>query len=215
MLVEILVSMNSAIVQRCRVIPYGAASVGQALGLMVKQNRFPRPSRVFLDGDQAQAPGCVNLPGDDAPERVVFGSLKVVNWDGISQRVGRDFSFVADACERAMLRSNHHEWLEEAATKLVLRTDILWQAMCAQWATHQLTQLEAKATVQTVEDSLIGLGLEKVQIIATPVPAPLPTEVGPPVFGSLPVVTQNVSKSKSSSNETLPLFEQSNSGGEK
>ena len=71
MLIELIVahSKNDESVLRCRTIKYGAASVGQALGIMAVQNRFPRPSFVFLDGDQGIAPGCMNLPGDEAPEQ--------------------------------------------------------------------------------------------------------------------------------------------------
>src|ERR1022692_819301 len=69
---EIIVSHSSQIISRCLIVPYGAASVGQALGQMAQAKRFPRPTQVYLDGDQPPMPGCVRLPGDDAPERVVF-----------------------------------------------------------------------------------------------------------------------------------------------
>jgi hypothetical protein len=61
---------------RCQIIPFGAANVGQALGQMIDQDRFPRPSLVFLDGDNEPTIGCIILPGGDAPERVVFSSAK-------------------------------------------------------------------------------------------------------------------------------------------
>jgi hypothetical protein len=41
-----------------------------------RQDRFPRPTCVFLDGDNDAAPGCHLLPGADAPEQVVFRELK-------------------------------------------------------------------------------------------------------------------------------------------
>ena len=72
MLQEIIGSVDKAMLLRCEIIPFGAASVGMALGQMVSAGRFPRPSLVFLDGDQERTPGCLLLPGDDAPERVVF-----------------------------------------------------------------------------------------------------------------------------------------------
>jgi len=37
----------------------------------------------FLDADNAAAPGCVLLPGDDAPERVVFKGLKAGKWGNL------------------------------------------------------------------------------------------------------------------------------------
>jgi len=47
MLIEILTAHDPDLVRRSRVIEYGAASVGQALGQMVASNRFPRPTLVF------------------------------------------------------------------------------------------------------------------------------------------------------------------------
>jgi hypothetical protein len=73
---EILVKFAPAIVQRCEFTPHGAASAGYVLGQMDHEKRFKRPTKVFVDGDQEQRPGCIILPGDEAPERVVFSDLK-------------------------------------------------------------------------------------------------------------------------------------------
>jgi len=156
MLVEILAKFSQQTVLRCRTIPYGAASVGQALGIMVSQKRFPRPSCVFLDGDQAEAIGCTRLPGDDAPERVVFSELKAKNWGKVSERTGRPHPNVSDACSQAMLSENHKEWVIRAATSLVLGGDIVWQALCAEWANNCLNGEEAKKVIQPIDDALIG-----------------------------------------------------------
>jgi hypothetical protein len=126
---------------------------------MVDQGRFPRPSGVFLDGDQAESFGCVNMPGQDAPERVIFEQLKLRNWLQVSQRVGRDHAAVVDACLQAMLLQNHPDWVNAAATKLVLGGDILWQALCAEWAANCLENDDAKKIVQPIEDALIGVPL--------------------------------------------------------
>jgi predicted ATPase len=67
---EIVVAQDRELIKRVQIVAFGAASVGLALGQMI--TRFPRPSIVFLDGDQPSAPGCEILPGQDAPERVVF-----------------------------------------------------------------------------------------------------------------------------------------------
>ena len=40
------------LLKRIKIIPFGAASVGAALGIMVQESRFPRPSCVFLDGEK-------------------------------------------------------------------------------------------------------------------------------------------------------------------
>lgn len=155
MLQEILVAFAPDLVNRVQIIPFGTASVGQALGLMVKNKRFPRPSVVYLDGDQAASEGCVLLPGGDAPERVVFEALRKNNWTLLDAATSRDFALVADACDRAMASNNHHEWVSSAASKVVLASDTLWQAMCAEWATNCLTKALAEVVISPIRESLL------------------------------------------------------------
>lgn len=151
---EVLVAHAPDLVQRCLIAPYGAASVGQALGLMVASDKFPRPTRVFLDGDQPTSPGCALLPGGDAPERVVFGALKAIGWVGVAPRVGRSHSQLVDSCEKAMTAEDHHEWLRLAADELLLGGVILWQAMCAEWASKCVDKATAKAIVEPIAEAL-------------------------------------------------------------
>ena len=169
MLAEILIESNADLVQRCQIIPFGAASVGRSLGEMVTGGRFPRPSRVFLDGDQAPAAGCSILLGEDAPERVVFSALKHLGWQGIATRTGREYARVADACERAMSTPDHHQWTTQAASPLFLTTENLWQPMCAEWASQCLDGRDAASVAEVVEDALAGLSF----------PATLPTRPAP------------------------------------
>jgi predicted ATPase len=174
LLIEILTRYSSDLVSRCRVTPYGAASVGQSLGIMVSEKRFPTPTCVFLDGDKSEAPGCFLLPGGDAPERVVFDGLHEVQWRGLDHRVARDFPSVSDACNNAMTLSNHHDWIKQAALTLTLGGDILWQAMCSAWVEHCADQTECNAVTQAVADTVQG--------IASPsgAPATTPTATTPP-----------------------------------
>ena len=154
MLREILVRHDPEAIRRSSVVPFGAASVGLALGQMVAEHRFQRPSLVFLDGDQAGGPGCLLLPGGDAPERVVFADLSNAGWQGIAVRVGRAHADVVDACTQAMALANHHEWIGHAANQLVLGSQNLWQALCAEWATRCLPMDQALAVVQPVQEAL-------------------------------------------------------------
>ena len=153
---EIIVAHSKGMIERCSMIPYGAANVGRALGLMVFQGRFTRPSCVFLDGDQAEAPGCVLLPGGDAPERVVFGDLQKVNWAKMSERTGRAFADVADACNQAMSLTDHHDWVMSAASKLVLPGETLWQSLCQEWANSFLSAANATPIIQAISDLMMA-----------------------------------------------------------
>jgi predicted ATPase len=212
MLTELLVQFSPQLSQRrCQIIPYGAASVGKALGQMVIGRRFPRPTRVFLDGDQAESPGCLRLPGDDAPERVVFSVLEASNWADLAPRVARPFADVADACARALALNDHHEWVQSAATALNLQGDILWQAMCSEWI-RTASAPEAEVITRAIEDALSGIGPEEPD--APPsghvtVAAPFSPEPRP-----LSLPKKRKRETASVSNEQRRLFQQSDDDGQ-
>jgi len=150
---EILSRHAPELFVKCSIIPYGAANLGVALGQMVIGNRFPRPTRVFLDGDQGAAQGCILLPGDDAPERVVFEDLRTEHWRNLWTRIGRDVASVTDACERAMTLADHHEWVRYAANQLMCGGDALWQAMASEWA-GAAPDAKVRIVVDGVADAL-------------------------------------------------------------
>jgi predicted ATPase len=153
MLSELLAYHGKDVFPRCQIIPFGAASVGHALGQMVDSERFPRPSLVYLDGDNASAPGCLLLPGGDAPEQVVFMALRKKNWGNLWSRIGRDISLVDDACQKAMTLADHHEWVRLAANQLKCGGDTLWQAMCAEWAAA-FPAIEAEKAIRPIEEAI-------------------------------------------------------------
>ena len=154
---EIIVAADRELLSRVRLIPYGAASVGMALGQMAGEGRFPRPSIVFLDGDQAEAAGCALLPGNDAPEQVIFASLQQNDWPDIATRIGRSPSETIDALNRAMMIADHHEWVGNAADRLIIGGDILWQALCASWASNCATDTEKIVVAQPIRDAVEGI----------------------------------------------------------
>jgi predicted ATPase len=151
---ESLVKADRDLLSRIKLIPYGSASVGMALGMMAHQKRFPRPSTVFLDGDQSPADGCDILPGDEAPERVVFGRLAEKNWPGMAQRVGRGTSETIDALTKSTALADHKEWVRDAADRLLLGGDVLWQAACAAWAQNCATSEELEMIVKPIATAL-------------------------------------------------------------
>lgn len=156
LIIEIIACHGPEFARRCRVVPFGAANLGRALGEMVANKRFPRATCVFLDGDNVPSRGCTLLPGDDAPERVVFEALLSKGWGTLNQRVGRDYSRVADACAMAMTLDDHHQWVNSAGSSLLVPGSHLWQAMCSVWAADCLTTDAAKIVLQPIEDILIG-----------------------------------------------------------
>jgi predicted ATPase len=157
LLKEILVEHSKDSVLRCRFIPFGSAQVGLSLGQMIEKNSFPRPSCVFLDGDQQSAIGCNLLPGDDAPERVVFNGLETKGWVGVAERIGRSHTDIVDACKRAMVYGDHKDWLHRAAEQLIVGSDSLWEALCRCWVVSVLKKEDAGRTIKPIEDCLVRL----------------------------------------------------------
>jgi hypothetical protein len=153
MLEELLAYRAKDIFPRCSVIPYGASNVGKSLGLMLTTKKFPRPTCVFLDGDSSQSDGCIMLPGNDAPEIVVFSALRARAWGNLWARLGRDTSSTEDACTGAMTLSDHHEWVRYAANQLRCGTAVLWQSMCAEWV-RSIDDSDSKPIVDAIVDAL-------------------------------------------------------------
>ncbi|HUY41778.1 MAG TPA: AAA family ATPase [Candidatus Dormibacteraeota bacterium] len=152
---EALVAANEReVLSRIKVLPYGSASVGHALGQMVSGKRFGRPTVVFLDGDQDKSVGCNLLPGEDAPERVVFGALKQIAWIGVHDKIGRSASETIDALNKSITIADHHEWVRSAADSLVVGTEVLWQAMCGAWTTHCTKSAILDSIALPIKDAL-------------------------------------------------------------
>lgn len=152
---EMLVRESRELLSRSKVIPFGTASVGMSLGLMNSQNRFPRASVVFLDGDQSPAPGCKLLPGGDAPEIVVFGALQSQGWRDVASMINRRPAETIDALNAAMPLANHHHWVQAAADRLVVGSDILWRALVVSWCNHCASSAEIEAVAGPVQDALM------------------------------------------------------------
>jgi predicted ATPase len=157
LLEEIVVAERKELSRRCFIIPYGVASVGRALGSMVRDKRFPRPTIVFLDGDQEATEGCHLLPGGDAPEHVVFEDLKKLGWRDVSPRVSRSSSDVIDALESAMTQANHHDWIRAAASQLLTGGTELWRALASTWAENCLQNADGMRIAESLQDTIDGL----------------------------------------------------------
>lgn len=127
---EIIQAKSRDNLLRIDVLPYGSASVGKSLGIMLHQSRFKKPTIVILDGDQDPAQGCILLPGGDAPERVIFDCLSALEWPKIASRIERSHSELVDAACTAMTLHDHHDWVRHVADKVVIGGNELWRAMC-------------------------------------------------------------------------------------
>jgi predicted ATPase len=151
---EILVKYEPALLNRVQIIPFGAASVGQTLGEMVQAKKFPRASVVILDADLDNSPGCLLLPGDDAPERVIFEDLDEQNWSFMAQKINRSHSTLVDNAKLAMTISEHGEWIRHVAENLAIGSQELWRAMCSIWVETCTTKNQVAEIIKTVREAL-------------------------------------------------------------
>jgi predicted ATPase len=154
LVMETLSQKDRDLGSRVLVTTFGAASVGYQLGQMVASKRFSRATGVFLDGDCAPGEGCCILPGEDSPERVVFADLAETNWGDLWIRLLRDTSIVSDALNASLALSDHHDWIPEAAKRLMVGSNILWHAMCAEWVKRCMKREDYERIKQYVEDRL-------------------------------------------------------------
>jgi predicted ATPase len=153
---EIIVKYKPNFINRVQIIPFGAASVGQALGKMVYEDKFPRPSIVILDADQNQSAGCLLLPGDDAPERVIFEALDQKKWPLIAQRINRSHSSLVDQAKRALTLPDHHDWIRQIADHLIIGGDELWRAFSSVWVETCTIEEQVAEIIEAIQDSLAG-----------------------------------------------------------
>ena len=152
---EAVLRVDKSMAKRIMITPFGKASVGSSLGIMLSEQRFSRPTVVFLDGDQRATPGVHVLPGGDAPEQVLFCALRERNWPEISTRLDRSFSETADILEATMLLPDHHLWLANASDQLFTSSKALWHAMCASWLKNCATAEDIECIVTPIRETLI------------------------------------------------------------
>lgn len=151
---EVLARKRPDIARRIVITAFGSAEVGKSLGLMVEQDRFSRPTLVVLDGDQNPAVGCILLPGDEAPEKVVFEALDAAGWPGVAQQVGRSHADLVDAARAAMTTNDHHDWVRQVGDAVLIGGNELWRAMVASWIQHCVTDAEFQNILDQVDELL-------------------------------------------------------------
>lgn len=130
---EIIAKADLPLLSRVQIIPYGAANVGKSLGLMNHQNRFPKATIVLLDGDQDASDGCLVLPGNDAPERIIYDELNNIGFPKVGSIIGRSHSDLVNHCQSAMTLPDHHDWNKSVADNVICGSNELWRALCRIW----------------------------------------------------------------------------------
>jgi hypothetical protein len=94
------------------------------------------------------------LPGDDAPERVVFEALSKKQWRDVAETIRRSHAELVNATEAAMTAADHHSWIKLVADRLIIGGHELWRAMCVCWADACLNRTDATKITDALEEHL-------------------------------------------------------------
>lgn len=156
MLREILVTHPRAteILPRLSIQEAGAANVIQTLGQLAASDRLPYKSLGVLDGDQPDSQGCIKLPGDRAPEMLVFEQLRAENWPNLPARFGIGAGSLFDYLQDAMRDPDHHKWAELVGDRILRSATSVWEILANEWCKRCLTDQDKNRIIQAIEHLL-------------------------------------------------------------
>ncbi|MBZ9980347.1 MULTISPECIES: AAA family ATPase [unclassified Mesorhizobium] len=132
---EILASSleTSELLHRIEINPVGPANVVGMLGSLGKAGKLPYKSLAITDGDHPY-PDCQKLPGDLAPERIVFNDLKAANWANLPDRFGIGAGSLFTTLEDALLEPDHHKWPTLVGNQVAKSATSVWEILCTEWS---------------------------------------------------------------------------------
>lgn len=154
---EILASDNKAaeLLGRICINAVGPANVVAMLGRLAKEGKLPYKAIAILDGDHADA-NCSTLPGQVAPERLIYNGLRDKGWPNLSQRFGIGAGFLFTALEDAMREPDHHHWNGKVGDQILKSSVSVWEVMASEWCKACLTEDDRKRLVDAIEGVAAG-----------------------------------------------------------
>ncbi|WP_420484342.1 ATP-dependent nuclease [Burkholderia cepacia] len=143
-----------AILSRIKVSPVGPANVVAMMGKLAVENKLPQPGIGVLDGDQQDSVGCVRLPGNDAPERVVFQDLQGHNWGNLHERFGIGAGDLHTYFEDTLLNPDFHRWPTLVGDRILKSGTSVWETMVTEWCRICLTDDVRDGIVDAIQQTL-------------------------------------------------------------
>jgi len=134
----------------------GPANVVSILGDLSEDNKLPYKGLGVLDGDYDETVGCIKLPGNEAPEIVVFKGLKELNWPELPERFGVGAGQLFSCLEDAFLSPHHHKWTEMIGDKIRMSSNGVWSILAKQWCKSALSGEEKDRIISNIQDRLIS-----------------------------------------------------------
>ncbi len=145
---------GAAILSRIRVSPVGPANVVRVMGALAADGKLPHKGMAILDGDQELAKGCTVLPGNDAPERVVFLGLRAKNWGRLHERFGIGAGDLHTDLEDAVLNQDFHRWPSLVGDRIIKSATSVWETVATEWCRECLSEAERDQIVDEIKKVL-------------------------------------------------------------
>lgn len=142
------------VMSRIKISAVGPANVVAMMGELAHANKLPQSGLAVLDGDQPQSVGCVTLPGNDAPERVVFLELKEHNWALLHERFGIGAGNLHTYLDDALLNPNFHQWPSLVGDRILKSATSVWETMATEWCRVCLADADRDAIVDAIQAAL-------------------------------------------------------------
>lgn len=134
----------------------GSCSVVSTLNDLSRQNKLPYKSISIVDGDKrGEYPNCISLPGDKAPERMIFEELKARNWNKLDERFGVGAGLLFQHLDNAILLTDHHEWTTYVGDRIKQSKDAVWRIMVEEWCKQCLDETVANEFIQKINIKLL------------------------------------------------------------
>lgn len=135
----------------------GSCSVVGTLNDLSVQGKLPYKSVSIVDGDMRDNyRGCISLPGNRAPEKMVFEDLRNLNWNKLDERFGIGAGSLFKYLEDAILLPDHHEWTTYVGDKIKKSKDTVWSIMVEEWCKQCLDVTDAEQFIESVRSKLFA-----------------------------------------------------------
>lgn len=142
------------LLSRIRISPVGPANVVKVMGRLASEGKLPTKGLAILDGDQEASQGCHRLPGNDAPERVVFTGLRERNWGRLHERFGIGAGDLHTYLEDAVLNPDFHRWPSLVGDRILKSATSVWETVVTEWCRECLLDVDRDGLVGAIRATL-------------------------------------------------------------
>ena len=146
--------VNDNVLSRVKCVVVGPSNVVQMMGELSSNNTLPQRGIGVLDGDMAPHNGCINIPGGDAPEKVVYHTLKHFNWNNLDNRFGIGAGTLFDLLDETILLPDHHNWSSSVGDRVKKSKSTVWNILSEEYVKNYINDLEGQQFFNTIRDLL-------------------------------------------------------------